>query len=51
MSQVLKEGGHICGDYHQFGRQILVDIATAAIELIEREVIEVDNDTIEVEVN
>jgi hypothetical protein len=29
----------------------LVDVATAAVELIEREVIEVDVDTIEVEVN
>jgi hypothetical protein len=29
----------------------LVDVATAAIDLIEREVIEVDVDTIEVEVN
>jgi hypothetical protein len=29
----------------------LVDVATAAIKLIEREVIEVDVDTIEVEVN
>ena len=29
----------------------LVDVATAAVELIEREVIEVDVDTIEVDVN
>lgn len=29
----------------------LVDVATATVELIEREVIEVEEDTIEVEIN
>ena len=51
ISQVLKERVDICGAYHQFGRQSIVDTATATAEFIERDVIEVDDNTIEVQTN